>query len=221
VRPTSIPDGQPVRLAVVDDHPVVAAALAAAASEATSGADRPIEVVGTARTVAEAEALVRRQGPEAPDVVLCDIQLEAGTDGLAVIDAAVAAGRRAIVLTSFDRSSIMRAAFQHGASGFLQKQADLSEIIDAVRVVANGGSAFSAASLDAARWGVRPPSAREVAVLQELHRGATSDEIGTRLGISGRTVESHLRRLFDRYGVLSRTELAILAMREGWITADA
>jgi DNA-binding CsgD family transcriptional regulator len=57
--------------------------------------------------------------------------------------------------------------------------------------------------------------------MRELQRGATSDEIGGRLGISGRTVESHLRRLFDRYGVVSRTELAVLALREGWIDPDA
>jgi DNA-binding NarL/FixJ family response regulator len=221
VKPASTADAQPVRVAVVDDHPVVAAAIAAAAaSRATSGEGRPIDLVGTARTLAEAEALVRRKGPDAPDVVLCDVQLEAGTDGLSVVDAAVAAGRRAIVLTSFDRSSIVRAAFEHGASGFLAKGADVADIIDAIRIVASGGSAFSAASLDAARWGLRPPSGREMAVLQELYRGATSEEIGTRLGISGRTVESHLRRLFDRYGVLSRTELAILALREGWIAAE-
>ena len=54
-------------------------------------------------------------------------------------------------------------------------------------------------------------------MLTELHRGATSDEIGARLGISARTVESHVRRLFDRYGVVSCTELAVLALREGWI----
>ena len=51
--------------------------------------------------------------------------------------------------------------------------------------------------------------------------GSTSDEIGARLGISARTVESHLRRLFDRYGVVSRTELAVLSLREGWIEAEA
>ena len=47
--------------------------------------------------------------------------------------------------------------------------------------------------------------------------GASNDEIGVRLGVTEKTVESHLRRLFDRYGVLSRTELAMLALREGWV----
>jgi DNA-binding NarL/FixJ family response regulator len=211
----------PIRVLVVDDHPVIALAVQAAAeAEADAGNARPITVVGTARTVDEAMALLAEVGGEAPDVALCDVQLQEGMDGLRVLDAAVAAGLRAIVLTSFDRSSLMRAAFEHGACGFLDKGADLAEILRAVRLVAGGGAAFSTTSLDAARYGPRTPSEREVGVIRELQRGATNEEIGMALGITGRTVESHLRRLFDRYGVVSRTELAFLALREGWIVAD-
>jgi len=111
----------------------------------------------------------------------------------------------------------MRAAFERGASGFLDKKSDPAEILAAVRTVAAGGTAFSAASLDAARTAARPPSSREIQVIGLIQRGATSDEIGGRLGISTRTVESHLRRLFDRYGVVSRAELAVLALNEGWV----
>jgi len=209
-----------VRLGVIDDHPLIAQAIQAAIAathSSVAGSERRIRIVGTARTPEDGIALVSMTGAEAPEVVLCDIQLRAGTDGLRVIEAASTAGCRAIVLTSFDRSSLMRAAFERGAAGFLDKGAEMSAILAAVRIVAAGGTAFSAAVLDAARFGPRPPSDREVAVLTELHRGATSDEIGARLGISSRTVESHLRRLFDRYGVVSRTELAVLALREGWI----
>ena len=209
----------PIRLALVDDHPAIGMAIEAAASSdaSSTGGKRSIRLVGVARTPEDGIELVSRSGDDAPEVVLCDIQLRAGTDGLRVVEAAAAAGCRAIVLTSFDRSTLMRAAFERGASGFLDKGAEMGVILDAVRTVAAGGTAFSAASLDAARYGPRPPSDREIAVLDELHRGATSDEIGARLGISPRTVESHLRRLFDRYGVVSRTELAVLALREGWI----
>ena len=150
-------------------------------------------------------------------MLLCDIQLEAGIDGLDVVEAAQREGVRAIVLTSFDRSSLMRAAFERGASGFLDKKADPAEILAAVRAVAAGGTAFSAASLDAARTAARPPSTREIEVIRLVQGGSTSDEIGGRLGISTRTVESHLRRLFDRYGVVSRAELAVLALSEGWV----
>jgi DNA-binding NarL/FixJ family response regulator len=208
--------GDEIRLAVVDDHPVIARAIEAAVLEGAAPG-RGIRIVGVARTPEDGIELVSRAGPDAAEVVLCDVQLRAGTDGLRVVEAAAAAGRRAIVLTSFDRSSLMRAAFERGAAGFLDKGAEMVTILAAVRTVAEGGTAFSAAVLDAARYGPKPPSDREVAVLTELHKGATSDEIGARLGISARTVESHLRRLFDRYGVLSRTELAVLALREGWI----
>ena len=213
-----------INVAVVDDHPAIAAALAAAIGAESSGsqpaddpASPPLRLVGTARRVDDAIAIVARSGPDAPDVVVCDIQLERGLDGLEVIEAVRAAGRTSLVLTAFERSSLMRAAFERGASGFLDKGAEIAEILAAIRVVAAGGTAFSAATLDAARDAPRPPSAREVAVLHGLQRGATSEEIATGLGISTRTVESHLRRLFDRYGVVSRTELAVLAIEEGWV----
>ncbi len=218
----------PINVAVVDDHPAIAFALEAAiAAEAKSDADsgtearRPLRLVGVARTVADGIDLVTRTAGDAPDVVLCDVQVEAGVDGLRVLDAARRAGRQAIVLTSFDRSSLMRAAFERGASGFVHKGAAVEEILEAVRSVAAGGSAFSGASLDAARFAPRPPSDREIAVLRELQSGSTSDEIGARLGISTRTVESHLRRLFDRYGVVSRTELAVMSISEGWLDAGS
>lgn len=212
-----------VTLAVVDDHPAIALAMQAAIdAEADAEGDRgtrpPVRLVGSAHTVAQAIDLLRRD-LERPQVILCDIQLEAGVDGLDVIEAAHEAGARAIVLTSFDRSSLMRAAFERGAAGFLDKKTDPAEILAAVRAVAAGGTAFSAATLDAARSAPRPPSTREIEVIREIQRGATSDEIGGRLGISTRTVESHLRRLFDRYGVVSRAELAVLALNEGWVEA--
>jgi DNA-binding NarL/FixJ family response regulator len=210
---------QPIALAVVDDHPAIALAVQAAIrDEGAAALARPVLVVGSARRVEEAMGLLRRDA-ERPDVLLCDIQLEGGIDGLDVVDAAHRAGVRSIVLTSFDRSSLMRAAFERGASGFVDKRAEPAEILAAVRAVADGGTAFSAATLDAARSAPRPPSGREIEVIREIQRGATSDEIGARLGISTRTVESHLRRLFDRYGLVSRAELAVLAMNEGWVEA--
>jgi DNA-binding NarL/FixJ family response regulator len=218
VKPSSGPDA--IAVAVVDDHPAIALAIKAAIElerAAGLGAGRPIRLTGSARRVPDATQLL--QGIDRPDVVLCDIQLESGIDGLDVVRVAHELGVRSIVLTSFDRSSLMRAAFEQGASGFLDKSVDVDEILAAVRAVAGGGTAFSAATLDAARFAPRPPSPREIEVIVQIQRGATSEEIGGRLGISSRTVESHVRRLFDRYGVVSRAELAVLAVREGWIEA--
>jgi DNA-binding NarL/FixJ family response regulator len=207
--------GTPIRLAIVDDHPAIARAIEAAV--AGDAGEPAIELVGSARNLETGLTLVEERASTAPSVVICDVQLDAGIDGLGVVAAARAAGWRAIVLTSFDRASLMRAAFERGASGFLDKSADVDEILRAVRVVAAGGTAFSSHALDAARSTPRVPSDREVGVLRLLADGASSDEIGARLDISTRTVESHLRRMFDRYGVVSRTELAVLALREGWV----
>ncbi|HXI46511.1 MAG TPA: response regulator, partial [Candidatus Acidoferrales bacterium] len=128
----------PIRLGIVDDHPAIAEAVAGAARRATERAmgdgRRPIEVIATARTVAEGLRLFE-PGGGVPDVVLCDVQLESGADGLRVLDAAVAAGARVIVLTGFDRAAFARAAFDRGAVGFLSKGADVDEIVEAVRTV--------------------------------------------------------------------------------------
>lgn len=203
-----------IRVAVVDDHPAIGTAIRAAIESEGDGA-QPLAFGGAARSVDEARDLLG--GPSRPDVVLCDIQLQSGLDGLDVVDLVIQAGAKAIVLTSFDRASLMRAAFERGASGFLDKAMEPTDILAAVRTVAAGGTAFSSEALDAARFAPRTPSAREMEILRYVQRGASSDEIGRQLGISTRTVESHLRRLFDRYGVLSRTELAVFAMHQGWV----
>jgi len=221
-RPDRVTEG-PIRLAVVDDHPSIGLAIEAAVTAedaeraATLRVERTIRLVGVARTVPEALRLLAAPADDRPHVILCDAQLQASIDGLDVVDAAAAADVRAIVFTSFDRASLMRAAFDRGAAGFIHKSAEPEAILDAVRRVTSGQSAFPASVLDAVRRSPRPPSVREIEVLRAINRGASSDEIAGQLGISPRTVESHLRRLFDRYGVVSRTELAVLAIREGWV----
>jgi DNA-binding NarL/FixJ family response regulator len=74
--------------------------------------------------------------------------------------------------------------------------------------------------LRASRDARRRPSDREIQVIDAIVRGDTNAEIAASLGLSEKTVESHLRRLFDRYGLLSRTELAVLAIDEGWTAND-
>ena len=78
---------------------------------------------------------------------------------------------------------------------------------------------LAAVALHGSRDARRRPSDREIQVLGFVVDGATNSEVGAALGLSEKTVESHLRRLFDRYGLLSRTELAVLAIEEGWVAA--
>lgn len=218
-----------IRLAVVDDHPAIAAAIGAAIADRAD-----IELVGSVTSAAEATDLVTRTGP---DVLLCDLWLDgeaAGLDVLATFAGPARSGGsgraadlsgssarpRILVLSGFDQPSFLRAAFEGGAAGYLSKASPVDEIVDAVLAVARGETRFPAVTLRALRDAPRRPSARELGAIRLLARGASNDEIAVGLGISIKTVESHLRRLFGRYGVLSRTELAMLAVREGWLAGE-
>ena len=98
------------------------------------------------------------------------------------------------------------------------KTAPLAELLDAIRRVAAGGLAFSVRP--GARATVRLTT-RELDVVRLVVEGRSNDEIGAALGIGTKTVETHLARLFERFGVASRTELATRALREGWLDVPA
>jgi DNA-binding NarL/FixJ family response regulator len=191
-----------IRVAVVDDHPLVREGTAAIVERAEDMA-----IAGVAGSLDELR-LVLDAGV---DVLLLDLRLgeESGfdllRDGAAPMPAVV-------VLTSYDYPQYVDAALRLGAAGFVVKTAPTAELLDAIRRAASGGMHF----------GVRPGNGvavtdRERDVLRLVVDGASNDEIGARLGISSRTAESHLRRLFERFAVASRTELAARALREGWL----
>ncbi len=201
----------PIRVLLVDDHPAILDAVGAAVRAAPD-----LALAGTARTLAEARAAIEGSRGTV-DVVVSDVQLAGEAEGLRLLEGMPPDGPAILLLSSFDQPPLIRTAFERGAAGYLIKSSEVAEVLDAVRTVAGGGTAFSAAMLRAIRSAPRRPSDREIEVLVLLCGGASNDEIGVRLGVTEKTVESHLRRLFDRYGVLSRTELAVLALREGWV----
>ena len=201
----------PIRVLLVDDHPAILDAVGAGVRAAPD-----LALAGTARSLGEARAALEAAAG-ALDVVVSDVQLAGEAEGLRLLEAIGADGPAVLLLSSFDQPPLIRTAFERGAAGYLIKTSEVTEVLDAVRTVAAGGTAFSAAMLRAIRSAPRRPSDREIEVLALLCGGASNDEIGVRLGVTEKTVESHLRRLFDRYGVLSRTELAVLALREGWV----
>jgi len=196
-----------VRVAVVDDHPVV--------REGTARllATQPgLEIVGTAGSLSEAAALV---ASVAVDVLLLDIRL--GTDsGLSLFGALPADARPAIVVvTAYDYPQYAEAALRLGASGFVLKTAPVAELVDAIKRAAAGGLAFAVRPGRGAA--IARLSERELDVVRLVVDGRSNDEIAARLGIGAKTVESHLRRLFERLDIASRTELATRALREGWL----
>lgn len=198
------------RLLVVDDHPAIRDALAAAVVAADG-----LELVGVAGSVEEADGAIAASRPE---VVVCDVWLGDAAGGIELLRRhGGPRGTRFLMLSAFEQPSFLRAAFEAGAAGFVSKSAPVDEILGAVRAVAAGETRFPGSTLDVLRDGRRPPSRREVEALRLIAGGATNDEVADRLGISVKTVESHLRRMFGRYAVLSRTELAVIATREGWL----
>jgi len=203
----------PIRVLLVDDHPAILDAIAAGVRGAPD-----LELAGTARTLDEARRALDQE-PSGIDVVVTDVQLAGEAEGLRLLDAIPSDGPAVLLLSSFDQPPLVRSAFERGAAGYLIKTAEVAEVLDAVRTVAGGGTAFTAAMLRTIRSAPRRPSDREIQVLELVCAGASNDEVGARLGVTEKTVESHLRRLFDRYGVLSRTELAVLALNEGWVIA--
>jgi DNA-binding NarL/FixJ family response regulator len=198
-----------------DDHPAIIASIATGIEAADD-----LELGGTAASLDDAVAMLASGRPM--DVVLCDMQLSGGAEGLQLLAtrASVPSQPAVIILSGFDQRSLIRTAFERGAAGYLIKTAPIDEILAAVRTVAAGGTAFSAAAVGAVRSAPRRPSDRELQVLGLVGAGASNAEAAATLGVSEKTIESHLRRLFDRYGVLSRTELTVFAINEGWVVAD-
>jgi DNA-binding NarL/FixJ family response regulator len=194
----------PIRVAILDDHPVVRAGTAAIVESADD-----MTLAGTAASLAEATDILDR---DAVDVLILDLRL--GQEfGLSVFDGARAELPAIVVATSYDYPQYVEAALRLGAVGYVLKTAPVNDLLEAIRRAAAGKLSFD----------VRPGPAsahmspRELEVIAAVVEGRSNDEIAARLAISPRTVESHLRRLFERHGVASRTELAIRALRDGWL----
>ena len=200
----------PIRVGIVDNHPAILSGL-----EAAVRATDDLVVVGVGRSVDDAISLAGLV-----DVLVCDVQLDGHAEGMTVLSSVhrLPDPPAVLLVSGFRHRSVVRAAIEGGAAGFLDKSVDVAVIVDAIRTVARGGTAFTAIQLDTMRSAPRRPSERELQVIDLVAGGGTNAEVATRLALSEKTVESHLRRLFDRYGLLSRTELAVLALDEGWIT---
>ena len=196
----------PIRVAIVDDHPVVAEGTAALLR-----GQPDLDVVALADSLEAARAAGLDRAATA-DVVLLDIRLgsDSGLRFLTGTDDRPAV----LVLTAYDYPQYAEAARRLGAAGLVLKTAPVAELAGAIRVVAAGGTAF------APDVPATPPvhlTPRERDVLALVVEGHSNDEIGLALGIGSKTVETHVARMFERFGVASRTELATRCVREGWL----
>ncbi|QPC80839.1 response regulator transcription factor [Phototrophicus methaneseepsis] len=184
-----------------------------------------VNVVGEATNGREA---VEMAGTHHPDVVVMDIHLPELTG--------VEATRRIrhdypdiriLVLTAYDEPAYVHALLDAGADGFILKTAELAELYKALNEVAVGRKVYDAETLARARKHISEMSTqiegltdRELEVLAQASQGKTNKEIGKILFISDRTVQGHLKNIYQKFGVTSRTEAVAIALQHGFISME-
>jgi DNA-binding NarL/FixJ family response regulator len=203
--------GRPIRVIMVDDHPIMREGTLAYLQRAPE-----IEVVGVTGEGSEAIYLVSR---ERPDVLLLDLHLPdmSGVEVARRIRDEFP-GVAVLILTGHDEVGYVRALLQLGIRGYLRKTVAGTEIVAAVRAVAEGKQVLISESLRAvAGDGHDPLTDREHQVLQLLAAGRRNAEIATGLRISLKTVEYHISHVLDKLGAQSRSEAIRTARRQGLI----
>jgi DNA-binding NarL/FixJ family response regulator len=214
-----------IRVLVVDDHEVVRRGL-----RAFLDGEPDLEVVADAGGGEEALELVARLDSDGrrPDVVLMDLQM-APMDGIETTRRVreLYPGVEVVALTSFAEKERVRAALDSGASGYLLKDSQPAEVAAAVRSAHRGEIQLDPAvtrplisDLSSGTNGVTSLlTSRELEVLRLVGAGKANKEIAAELVISERTARTHVSNVLRKIGVSSRTQAAVLAVREGLVAA--
>jgi DNA-binding NarL/FixJ family response regulator len=200
-----------ISLVLADDHTLVREGM-----RQILESEPDLSVLGEAATGDEAlEVCLREQ----PDLALLDVRLP-GRSGIRVAADLRDRGSptRPLILSAFDDEEYVLAALDAGAAGYLVKTIPAADLVAMVRLAAGGETVLSPslAAMLVRRHRQRSDerlSARELEVLRLVTEGLPNKVIGRRLGISERTVENHMRSVFDKLGVASRTEAVVLALR--------
>ncbi|HTU08787.1 MAG TPA: response regulator transcription factor [Trebonia sp.] len=206
----------PIRLLVVDDHPVVRNGLCSLFDR-----DPEFDVLGEAGDGAEAVRLAQELRP---DVILMDLRMP-GMDGVTAITELAARGvaARVLVLTTYDTDSHVLPAIEAGATGYLLKDAPRAELVRAVRAAAHGEAVLAPAVAARLMSRVRSPAAgplsqRELEVLELVAAGTTNREAAARLFITEATVKTHLLNIYAKLGVSDRAAAVAEAFNRGLLS---
>lgn len=205
---------QATQVVIVDDHDIVREGLRSLLAQHAD-----IAVVGDAGSVDDAVAVVEDTGP---DVVLLDLTLGGGEDGIDVAHRLRSSGAavRILVLSGTDTSDALRRALAAGCDGYLLKTVSAAVLADGIRDAAAGRTVIGeefVPKLLADLAGGPPPSltARESEVLHLVAGGLVNRDLAAALGISPRTAQKHVENLFRKFGVHHRDELVARAGRVG------
>jgi DNA-binding NarL/FixJ family response regulator len=203
---------RPIRILVVDDHPILREGVASILEDRTD-----MNLVGEARD--GVEAIVRFRELQ-PDVTLMDLQMP-GMSGLEAIKAirGEQPNARIVVLTTYDGDVQAVRALKAGAMGYLLKSSLRTEMLDAIREVHGGRRYLHRHIADEIALHVVDDalSEREVAVLQLVAVGKANKQVAWELGVSEETVKAHLKAIFAKLDVADRTHAVTVAARRGII----
>jgi DNA-binding NarL/FixJ family response regulator len=217
---------QKIRAVLADDHALV-----------RQGISRFLEESGEITVVAEAEdgeRALELVAEHKPDIAILDIRMPklSGVD-LARRIKAEYPEVKILMLTAYDDDPYVFALLQAGVDGYIVKTADSTQLIQAIRQIMRGEPALDPGvakrlmeRMASGRVAVTDdqiverPTDRELEVLRLAGKGLTNRAIGQELGISDRTVQGHLARVYQKLQVSSRTEAVMKAVQEGWISVD-
>jgi DNA-binding NarL/FixJ family response regulator len=209
----------PIRMIIVDDHPVVRDGL-----RGIFTGDDAFEVVGEAADGPEALVVAKRTNP---DVVLMDLRMpkRSGAEVIRRLREQTP-GIRVLVLTTFDSDADVLPAIEQGAIGYLLKDTPRADLRRAVQAAARGETVLSPTVAGVLTHSMRAPkqrtlSRRELEVLGLIARGATNREIAAKLFITEATVKTHLLHVFAKLEVNDRAAAVAAAYETGLLKPAA